>query len=72
MSEVPKKPTNLRANVRPTEGFVLSVDGKLKERFETSEQAIKAGLKLKGSFPVIQVAVFNAVEQTYTLLPVEN
>ena len=50
----------------PHDGYVLSVDGKLKTRFETSEEAMTAGLKLKESFPVIQVAVFDATAQNYT------
>ncbi len=69
MSEVPKKAENLRANVRPKDGFVLSIDGKLKARYETSEEAIAAGTKLKETYPVIQVAVYNATEATYTMLP---
>jgi hypothetical protein len=60
------KPENLRANATPSDGFVLSVDGKLKSRFDTSEQATTAGLKLKQDYPVIQVAVFDAAAQSYT------
>ena len=61
-----KKPENLRANVRPIDGFVLSVDGKLKKRYETSQDAIAAATKLKQSYPVIQVAVYDAAERNYT------
>ena len=32
-----KRPENLRANVRPIDGYVLSVDGKLKKRYESSQ-----------------------------------
>lgn len=60
------RPTNLSANVLPSDGFVLSVDGKLKNRFETSEDAMTAGLKLKKSFPVLQVAVFDGAARSYT------
>ena len=38
-----EKPANLRANAMPIDGYVLSVDGKLKTRFETSEEAMTAG-----------------------------
>jgi hypothetical protein len=69
MSEAPKKAENLRANARPTDGYVLSIDGKLKARYETPDQAMSAALKLKESYPVIQVAIFNAAEQTYTSIP---
>ncbi len=63
------KPVNLRANAMPKDGFILSVDGKLKTRYETAKDATAAGEKLKQSYPVIQVAIYNAVERVYT--PVE-
>ncbi|HEX5507172.1 MAG TPA: hypothetical protein VFX37_01580 [Pseudolabrys sp.] len=61
-----KKPENLPANMIPIDGYILSVDGKLKSRYETSNEAVVAGSKLKENFPVIQVAVFDAAAQTYT------
>jgi hypothetical protein len=61
-----KKPANLRADVMPNDGYVLSVDGKLKKRFDTSEEAMTAGVKLKQDYPVIQVAVFDAAARSYT------
>ena len=47
MSQDTKKPANLRANAMPPDGYVLAVDGKLKTRFETSQEAMTAGAKLK-------------------------
>jgi len=70
MSQDTKKPANLRANSMPTDGYVLAVDGKLKTRFETLKEAMTAGAKLKQSFPVIQVAVYDAAERKYT--PIES
>jgi hypothetical protein len=64
-----KKPTNLRANPMPVDGFVLSIDGKLKKRYESSEDAMAAGTKLKKNFPALQVAVYDATGRNYT--PVE-
>lgn len=69
MSAGTKKPTNLAANAMPTDGFVLSVDGKWKTRYETPREALTAGSKLKETFPVIQVSVFDAAAHTYT--PIE-
>ena len=69
MSPDPKKPVNLRANAMPTDGYVLAVDGKLKTRFDTAQEAMAAGSKLKQSYPVIQVQVFDATARMYT--PVE-
>jgi hypothetical protein len=69
MSPDPKKPANLRANAMPADGYVLTVDGKLKKRYETAQEAMAAGSKLKQSYPVIQVQVFDATARMYT--PVE-
>ncbi len=68
MSEVAKQPANFRADAIPTDGYVLSVDGKLKTRYETSKEAMTAGSKLKQSFPVIHVEVYDAAERKYTLV----
>jgi hypothetical protein len=61
-----RKPENLRANAVPVDGFVLSVDGKLKTRYETSIAAMTAASKLKQSYPVIQIAVYDVTERVYT------
>ena len=49
----------------PTDGYVLSVDGKLKTRYETAKEAMTAAAKLKETYPVIQVAVYDAAERVY-------
>ena len=67
-----KKPENLRANIRPVDGFVLSVDGKLKRRYETSKDAMTAASKLKQSYPVIQVAIYDAAERNYMPVVLEE
>lgn len=64
-----KRPANLRANAVPVDGFVLSIDGKLKTRYESAKDANAAGVKLKQSYPVIQVAVYDAAQRNYA--PVE-
>jgi hypothetical protein len=66
MSRNIAKPENLRANAVPTDGYVLSVDGKLKARYETANEAAAEGSKLKQRFSMIQVAVFDAARGTYT------
>ena len=68
MSAEKTRPVNLAANAVPSDGYVLSVDGKLKNKFATPEDAMAAGLKLKQSFPVLQVAVFDGAAQSYTLV----
>jgi hypothetical protein len=63
-----KRPKNLRANAIPTEGYGLEVDGKMKSQYATSDAAFTAGLALKKKFPLIQVKVFAAKEQTRALV----
>jgi len=63
------RPKNLPANLRPTEGYILEVDGKFKSEYENSEAALKVGLELKKKYPHIQVKVYDAKERTWT--PVE-
>ena len=60
------RPKNPAANVLPSEGYVLEVDGKFKSEYETPEQAMKAGLELKKRYPQIQVNIFGAKERTRT------
>ena len=62
------RPKNPPSNVRPTEGYILEVDGKFKTEFESSEAAMKAGLELKTKYPQIQVKVYDAKERTRTLV----
>jgi hypothetical protein len=60
VAENVKTPANLKANVRPTDGYVLAVDDKWKQRYETSKEALVAGEILKEKFPVAQIAVYDA------------
>ena len=62
------RPKNPSANVLPTEGFVLQVDGKFRSEYETPEQATKAGLELKKKYPFLQVIVYDAKERTRTVV----
>jgi hypothetical protein len=66
VAENVKTPANLKANVRPTDGYVLAVDDKWKQRYETSKEALVAGEILKEKFPVAQIAVYDAVKGTYS------
>ena len=68
MSEEARTPVNPRANVMPRDGFVLTIDGKMKTRYETEAEATAAGSALKQRFPVIQVSVYDAAGHVYTLV----
>jgi len=63
------RPKNPSANLRPTEGYILEVDGKFKSEYENSEAALNVGLELKKKYPHIQVKVYDAKKRTWT--PVE-
>ena len=45
------RPKNTSANLRPTEGYILEIDGKFKSEYENSEAALKVGLELKKKYP---------------------
>ena len=60
------RPKNPSANARPTEGYILEVDGKFKSEYENSEAALKVGLGLKKKYPHIQVKVYDAKERAWT------
>jgi len=62
------RPKNPSANVMPTEGFVLQIDGKFKSQYGSPEQAMKAGLELKKKYPFLQVIVYDAKERTRTVV----
>lgn len=59
-------PTNVRADILPTEGYSVEVDGKLKSQFSSSESALEAGIALKRQFPNIQVRIYDGKERTRT------
>jgi hypothetical protein len=62
----PKKA--IRADRPPTEGFVTVVDGHFKTQFDTAEAAEAAGRKLKSAYPMLQIEIYDAANQTRTLL----
>ncbi|HET8972777.1 MAG TPA: hypothetical protein VFN63_05770 [Pseudolabrys sp.] len=47
MTQATKKPTNLSVNAMPADGYVMTVDGKLKARYESESEARTAASKLK-------------------------
>ena len=52
-----------RADLIPTEGFCLEVDGRMKTIFPTFEAAQKRARDLKAEFPMLQVKVYDAAEK---------
>ena len=72
MAEDAKKPAQVRADAIPTDGYILTVDGKLKTRYETEQDAATEAAKLKQRFPVIQVSVYDAAARTYTAVDTQE
>jgi hypothetical protein len=72
MTSKTEKSASLRADIMPRDGYMLTVDGKMKTRFETADEAMAAGLKLKTSYPVVQVAVFDAAVRSYVPVVLEQ
>jgi hypothetical protein len=48
--------------------YLLQVDKQTKSLFPTLEAARSAGLKIKESFPVVQVAIYDSVSNSRTLV----
>jgi hypothetical protein len=72
MAEDAKKPAQVRADAIPTDGYILTVDGKLKTRYETEQDAATEAAKLKQRFPVIQVSVYDAAAGAYTAVDTQE
>jgi hypothetical protein len=62
----PKTP--LRADRPPTEGFVIIVDGHFKSNFADVEAAEASGRKLKATYPMLQIEIYDAANSVRTLL----
>ena len=57
-----------RADRPPTDGFVVIVDGHFKSEFDTLEAAEESGRKLKTTYPMLQIEIYDAAAKLRTLL----
>jgi hypothetical protein len=64
----PEQKKTPRADRPPTEGFVVIVDGHFKSEFDTLEAAEASGRKLKSTYPMLQVEIYDATTRIRTLL----
>lgn len=63
------QPTNIsRADITPRSGFILEIDGRMKNQFESESDARAQAIQLKARFPMLQVKIYDAVEKTRTLV----
>jgi hypothetical protein len=58
----------LRAGRPPTVGFTVIVDGHFKSEFETLGAAEASGRKLKSTYPMLQIEIYDAATEVRTLL----
>jgi hypothetical protein len=66
--EEPEPKKALRADRPPVDGFVTVVDGHFKSEFDTVDAAEAAGRKLKSTYPMLQIEIYDAGAKTRTLL----
>lgn len=57
-----------RADRPPTEGFVVIVDGHFKSEFDTAEAAHSSGRRMKSTYPMLQIEIYDSVTKVRTLL----
>jgi len=54
---------------RPESGrYLLQVDRQTKGSYKTSESAQSAALEIKTAYPIVQVSIYDSVDNTHTLV----
>ena len=66
--EEPEQKAVLRADRLPAEGFVIIVDGHFKSVFDTATAAEASGRKLKSTYPMLQIQIYDAATKVRTSL----
>jgi hypothetical protein len=67
------QPTNItRADVTPRNGYILEVDGRMKDQFESESDARSKAIQLKARFPMLQIKIYDAVEKTRTVIATDD
>jgi hypothetical protein len=54
----------LHSKDRPETGYALEVDGRIKTEFTTKEGAERGATELKLRFPMLQIRVYDAANQS--------
>jgi hypothetical protein len=58
-------------NRRPESGrYLLQIDRQTKASFQTLDEAQSVALEIKKSYPVIQVAIYDSVDHSRTLISI--
>jgi hypothetical protein len=62
------QPRNIqRADIAPTDGYALVVDGHFKTQFADKGTAMKAATELLAKYPMLQVEIYDAASKSRTL-----
>jgi hypothetical protein len=63
------KPRNIqRADIAPSIGYAIVVDGHFKTQFSDESAAKKAANELLSNYPMLQIEIYNATAKTRTLM----
>jgi hypothetical protein len=64
-----QQPRNIqRADIVPTIGYAIVVDGHFKTQFSDESAAKKAAKELLSSYPMLQIEIYDAAAKTRTLM----
>jgi hypothetical protein len=64
-----QQPRNIqRADIAPSSGYAIVVDGHFKTQFSEESAAKKAAAELLANYPMLQIEIFNATAKTRTLM----
>ncbi len=64
-----QSPRNIRrADVAPTDGYALIVDGHFKTSFDDEAAVTEAATSLLASYPMLQIKIYNAATKVHTLV----
>jgi hypothetical protein len=64
-----QQPRNIqRADIAPSIGYAIVVDGHFKTQFSEESAAKKAAQELLASYPMLQIEIYNATAKTRTLM----
>ena len=63
------QPRNIqRADIAPSDGYALVVDGHFKTRFAEKDAAKKAATELLAKYPMLQIEIYDASSRSRTLV----
>ena len=68
VNEQPQPRNIQRADIAPSEGYALVVDGRFKTQFAEKGAAMKAATELLTKYPMLQIEIYDASSKSRTLV----